>query len=196
MCLYLWFINRPSVAWAVLWTPSSFIQSRSWFVKISSTLCRSQTVRAGKLKFWEIVQPPMCHMSQVTCHMSHVSYQVSGVTCHESGVRCQVFFLLLFFCEWKKKETKIYSTQYKSRFICHVNLITTSFLALRNLWHSLHMFLDILNLRREREKNIFIMWSQVYGKSALIVWQITSANKISKIWTSRRYILVVTQFTT
>ena len=37
---------------------------------------------------------------------------------------------------------------------CHVNLIATQFLALRNLWHNLHMFKDILELQVENKKKI------------------------------------------
>ena len=49
------------------------------FYSESSRHCLSQTIRAGKLEFWENVYPPpcvMCHMSHIMCHMSRVTCQV------------------------------------------------------------------------------------------------------------------------
>ena len=40
------------------------------------------------------------------------------------------------------------------------------------------------------------MWSHICGKIALIFHKITLKKFISKIWTSRRYALAVTQFVT
>ena len=51
--------------------------SKSYFVKISSKHCLSQTERAWELKFWENVQPSSCvkcPVSGVTCHMSDVTF--------------------------------------------------------------------------------------------------------------------------
>ena len=60
--LYAGFVNRPCVARAVLQTPSPFIHwPINWpFSSKSSKYHYSQTVRTGKLKFWENVNPPPC----------------------------------------------------------------------------------------------------------------------------------------
>ena len=65
----------------------SFIES--WFAKISSRQCPSQTERAGELKFWENVHPPPC----VTCHISHVRCHMSEFIFHNCGAsRCRVCY--------------------------------------------------------------------------------------------------------
>ena len=61
---------------------------------------------------------------------------------------------------------------------CLVNLIATLFLALGNLWHNLHMFQDILELRVENKtkklgNTFLIIWLQICGKMAWIVCKIT-----------------------
>ena len=66
-------------------------------------------------------------------------------------------------------------------------LIAMWLLALRNLWHDLHMFKYILELGVENkktswEKTVLIIWSQIHGKMALLVCKITLKNIIIQIW--------------
>ena len=80
-------INRPSVAGAVLQTPTQLSKVR---------ILKKLLENVG-----ENVHPPRC----VTCHMSHVMCHVSIVTCHVSCVTCHVsnvtghnfFYIHIFF---------------------------------------------------------------------------------------------------
>ena len=93
-------INGPSVAKAVLHTPSSliiwFIHSviQSSFYSQSSKHHKSQTVRARYLHFWDNVHHPLC----VTCHVSNFMCYVSLVMCYLSRVTCHVSHVTFFFC--------------------------------------------------------------------------------------------------
>ena len=99
--------NRLGVAWAVLQSPPSLINSiiHSFihpFVKIYSKHSQSQTGRARELKFWENVHPTICVMclvSYLTCYGSHVMCHLSYVTCYMSN-----FFFTFFLI--KKKSQK------------------------------------------------------------------------------------------
>ena len=52
---------------------------KPWFVEISLKICISQTVRARKLKFLDIVHYCLC----VMCHASHITYHMSYVIKHK-----------------------------------------------------------------------------------------------------------------
>ena len=99
-------INRPGVAGAVLQSPPllTYLLIKSAFSSRYSQHHKSQTVRAGQLKFWENVHTTPCGM----CHVSGVTCQVSPVTCHVSRVTCHMskIFFFTFSLEKKKKKKK------------------------------------------------------------------------------------------
>ena len=102
---FIYVINRPGVAGAVLKKPLSFIHSfihsliEWYFSSKSATHHYTQFGKARQLKFWEGVHSTprvACHKLHVTWHVWRFTFHMSRVTYHVSTFFFLLFFLLLF----------------------------------------------------------------------------------------------------
>ena len=83
------FVNRPSIAWAVLQTPLWFIHLLINLVILCGNIFKTPSVLARRSQgadvFKEGLPPPtMCKVSHFPCQVSHVPFHVSHVICKMS----------------------------------------------------------------------------------------------------------------